>query len=683
MNVLSRVAAKCAALSLVLAALAAQTPQELSAPEGAGLLRHGPIDPANGYPKWFQDRAPAQGQKSVVLQLLNNVPGVIDPPAVGQPVSFPTNWPGESFYYMAMSNNASATGSSAAFESALEATFQSGAPVAGEQIIFSRIRIRITGLQDGGTYFLRHPYGTEVEVAAAGGINMTRDIGIGAPGDFSGALHGDTGPFLVPANMPDSQLVAGASLGDGATLTRVRRGLNGINHFEIEGPGIEAAFPEAAAADGALNNNKVRFLDFTILGRIASQLGASIDKAYYQRDLDPALNNAAHTYVNVWSSSASAQNLVVGLNIGTVASPTWTNDIQMTENADSGSYFARLDLGTVAPPSQVRVRNLSDNPTTEIVSLGQKVSDLVIVDSAVFTPGVGMTINARSSDKVEPPAPIVQTASAQQTLQVASSLVGGATGKFAGTITMTSYSAPTFVEVSSPLGDRTLASVELAGLGTAINAPGAPTGPVVEPLVANAGPDQTVESGRTVQLNGAASQGPAGGFTFQWSAPVGITLDNATIASPRFTSQVVFGAPSVLTFSLTVSDGVTTSTDQVVVTLSPQVARFDATTILDARYDIQRSKWRASGTSSVLANQVVKIYLGSATTPDLTRLIGEAVVDAAGNWQFQGSNGSAATNTRVTAAGLVGGIAFPRVYAVSQYVGNQANQSGSFVYQAK
>lgn len=683
MNVLSRVAAKSAAVSLLLSALAAQTPQELSSPEGPGLLRHGPIDPANGYPKWFQDRSPAQGQKSVVLQLLNNVPGVIDPPSVGQPVSFPANWPGEAFYYMAMSNNASANGNSAAFESALEATFQSGNPVAGEQIIFSRIRIRITGLQDGGTYFLRHPYGTEVEVAAAGGINMTRDIGIGAPGDFSGALHGDAGPFLVPATMADSQILAGSSIGDGATLTHVRRGLNDINHFEIEGPGIEAAFPEAAAIDGALGNNKVRFLDFTLLGRVASQLGASIDKAYYQRDYDPAINNAAHTYVNVWSSSASAQDIVVGLNIGTTANPVWTGDVQMTENADSGSYFARLDLGTVAPPSQVRVRNLSDRPTSEVVSLGQKVSDLVIIESAVFTPGVGMVVSTRSTDKVEPPAPMVQTASSQQTLQVASSLTGGATGRFSGNIAMASQSAPTLVEVTSPLGDTAIASVELAGLGTVIGDPTNPGGPVVEPLVANAGPDQTIASGSTVQLNGAASQGPAAGFTFQWSAPPGIALSSATVASPTFGTAVVFGAPVVLTFSLTISNGVSSATDQVVITLSPQVARFDVTTMADARYDIQRSKWRASGNSSVLANQVVKLYLGTNAGPDLTRLIGEAVVDATGAWQFQGANGSAPTNTRVTAAGLIGGIAYPRVYAVSQYVGNQANQSGSFAYQAK
>ncbi len=683
MNLVSRVAANCAALSLLIAALAAQTPQELSAPEGAGLLRHGPIDSVNGYPKWFQDRAPAPNQKSVVLELLSNVPGVIDPPVVGQASVFPANWPGETFYYMAASQNASATGNSAAFESAIEATFQSGNPVDGEQIIFSRIRLRITGLQNDGTYFLRHPYGTEIEVAAAGGINMTRDIGIGAQGDFSGALHGDTGPFLVPATMADSEIVAGASIGNGATLTRVRRGLNGINHFEIEGPGIEAAFPEAAAADGAVGNNKVRFLDFTLLGRIASQLGASVDKAYYQRDYDPALNNAAHTFVNVWSSSASSQNLVVGLNIGTAASPVWTNDTQMTENSDSGSYFARLDIGTVAPPAQVRVRNLSDSPSSEVISRGEKVSDLVLIESAVFTPGVGLVVSARSTDKVEAPAPTVQTSSALQTLQVASSLTGGGTGRFSGSVAMASFSAPTFVEISSPLGEKSIAAVELAGLGTVITGPNNPGGPIAEPLVANAGNDQTVDSGVTVQLNGAASQGPAAGFSYLWTSPVGITLNDATIASPRFDSQMIFGAPVVLTFSLTISDGIASSTDQVVITLSPRVALFDATTFVDSRYDLRRTKWRATGTSSVLANQVVRIYLGTNAGPDLTRLIGEAIVDATGAWDYQGGNGSAPANTRVTAAGQIGGVAYPRVYAVSRYVGNQPNQSGFFVYRAQ
>jgi hypothetical protein len=248
---------------------------------------------------------------------------------------------------------------------------------------------------------------------------------------------------------------------------------------------------------------------------------------------------------------------------------------------------------------------------------------------------------------------------------------------------MASYSAPTFVEVSSALGDTVIAPVELSGAGALVGNPNTPTGPVAEPLVANAGPDQTVDSGRTVQLNGAASQGPNAGFTFQWSAPAGITLSSLTVANPTFTSQVLFGAPAVLTFSLTISNGTLTSTDTVVITLSPQVARFDATTIADSRYDSGKTKWRASGTSSVLANQVVKIYLGTATAPDLTRLIGEAVVDATGGWQYQGANGSAPANTRVNANLQVGGVTLLRVWAVSQYVGNQANQDGSFAYQRR
>ena len=98
---------------------------------------------------------------------------------------------------------------------ALECAFTTGDAVPGEQITFARIRIRID-TPVAGTYTVFYPYGTKTFAgvpAGLRGINDTFDIGIGAPGDFTGALGGQIGPFL--------RQVTGAPpgyLGDGATL---------------------------------------------------------------------------------------------------------------------------------------------------------------------------------------------------------------------------------------------------------------------------------------------------------------------------------------------------------------------------------------------------------------------------------------------------------------------------------
>jgi hypothetical protein len=86
--------------------------------------------------------------------------------------------------------------------------------------------------------------------------------------------------------------------------------------------------------------------------------------------------------------------------------------------------------------------------------------------------------------------------------------------------------------------------------------------------VANAGTDQSVNEGETVNLNGSTSTDPDGDtLTYKWTAPDGITLSSATTAKPTFTATEVI-ADMIYTISLVVNDGMADSpTDQVVITI--------------------------------------------------------------------------------------------------------------------
>ena len=88
----------------------------------------------------------------------------------------------------------------------------------------------------------------------------------------------------------------------------------------------------------------------------------------------------------------------------------------------------------------------------------------------------------------------------------------------------------------------------------------APSNPVTvtiidNPPVADAGPDQTVDEGDFVQLDGSGSYDPEGlTLTYSWTVPAQITLDDPAIIDPSFTAPLVT-QDEVFPIELLVYDG--------------------------------------------------------------------------------------------------------------------------------
>ena len=77
---------------------------------------------------------------------------------------------------------------------ALEATFNGGVPVKGDQTVFGRIRFRVDGLTPNSDYTITHPYGKDIiKTDSQGEIKYTEDIGAG--GGFEAALNSRIGTF--------------------------------------------------------------------------------------------------------------------------------------------------------------------------------------------------------------------------------------------------------------------------------------------------------------------------------------------------------------------------------------------------------------------------------------------------------------------------------------------------------
>ncbi len=357
----------------------------------------GPYTAATGFfPLWYQDTngvplelcltktvSPNPGALGGLMCTLLPEPGIFD---LNLPVSFPGNFPDESFWFTADAR-AQGIGFDVRLTIALEAAFGLDALIDGDQLSFARIRVRGT-VTNTGVYTLTHPYGVEVlDIPDVGSraINYTRDIGIGATGIFTGALSGDIGPFLIRVdNLGNpSPIVIGAEtyLGDPNVNQPVTGSPFGTNFFRVQGPGADAT------------SNL-----FAISGKVftgaALPTPIALDRASYSR-------GPLGLQMDVFATAPPTAALSV-TDSGVPPYPvTMTGDPR-------GHFFGQV----LAPPALFGPVNLTANntpynlasiPANTVATSSSPVTDLISITKAEYASATQtLTIEAASSDATGP-----------------------------------------------------------------------------------------------------------------------------------------------------------------------------------------------------------------------------------------------------------------------------------------
>lgn len=226
------------------AALSALLPTALSSAQGLAAV--GPTNPNNGFPEYYEDHNGLRLDACVtddVLCLLEGVVPVLIDPNLPFPDNYGGIWPDHTFFGAAEASMTSANGGLALLVLTIQGGFVNDAgPVAGEQEVFARFRVRVDNLVDGANYTVTTPFGVHNFVAQGAGvrgINFTDDVGRGVPGVFDGALAGATGPFIQwDTDLPILDANGREYVGNPTIEHTITGSPFGTNFFRIDGPSV-------------------------------------------------------------------------------------------------------------------------------------------------------------------------------------------------------------------------------------------------------------------------------------------------------------------------------------------------------------------------------------------------------------------------------------------------------------
>ncbi|MRR59021.1 MAG: hypothetical protein EG824_12535 [Deltaproteobacteria bacterium] len=403
----------------------------------AALKDVGPLNPSNGFPVWYRDASsgpvvgfpqglPLQQCLSQAISpfaagsyMCNLLPELLNPddptslvifdPA--QPIVFPSNFPSELFWWsgdalIAPGAPGNTLDVDATLVLGLEGAFSTGPVLAGDQVSFGRIRIRVdVPAGQGGTYRITHPYGVDtfdnVTDTNKNDINFTQDLGLGAPGQFGGALASRLGPFLVwtpdagpatPTN-PDGTITVGTEIyvGDPNIEHTVTGSPFNTNFFRVERLDAQGNVIGSAQTDL-----------FAITGKIYTTpipTPMAVKRAVYSRTV-------SLTVIDVFATAGILSNQVTPTPSALEVTATGLTPQPMVSDGEGNFYLHyEVPVGT-ALPNTLTVTNTADN---QPVPVNVSLVDDVAISAAIYDPTAKtLRIQGTSSDKVTPPAIVTQ-----------------------------------------------------------------------------------------------------------------------------------------------------------------------------------------------------------------------------------------------------------------------------------
>ncbi len=503
----------------------------------------GPYTFATGkFPMWYQDSNNLSMELCQSRAASSRV-GVSTPPAYmctllpepgifddSLPMVFPDNWPPEAFWFLAETNipNNGAGFGMDAYVAGIEAAFASENPVDGDQQSFARIRIRVN-VPVAGTYTITHPYGVEtVNVTTPGrrAINITKDIGIGAPGNFSGTLNGAIGPFLRSINGPYSEVNPDTGgietfVGDPNLTEAVTGSPFDTNFVRIVGP----------SGAGTIQTNL-----FTVAGKVLDsrqQTRVDIDRATYRR-------TSAGVRAEVFAKADSSSTLCFRESVALLPGPPPTPCQTSLTSDNNGLFFGqRLGIGAVPPVVVVTATNPAG--TTRPTSVSAKLTDVVKIQTARYNwANHSLLIEATSTDEVAIPDTVAQGYGRLSKTGTLQRITVADVTQPPATVTVKSSAGGSDTEAVEVVGTAPDTGANQAPLAVADNASTSFGVPVTVNLVANdSDPDGNTPLSITALTQPAAGQGT-------------VVLSGTT--SVVYTPPAVVNAPLTTTFTYKAQD---------------------------------------------------------------------------------------------------------------------------------
>jgi Bacterial Ig-like domain len=327
----------------------------------AALSNVGPVDPATNFPAFYTD-----GLGLSLQPCLDGPPRC--PTTAAELLGETPPEAGEGFYYTAQS---SAGGIDISLD--LEMAFAEAG--AGQQVVFQRTQYsaRPGSLQPNSSYTITDPFGTaQCTSNPAGQIpnNACRTETVVAAGNFTTAMTGRIGPFLVPTVMSPPYLSDGGAHPVTGSPTN-------FNRVEVRGPGISGN-----CGSGCDSNDQ-----FLVLGKLAPGAMGSLDRTTiaFGAQTGPVTQHVnyrsigTNTPISVGAVSATAPFAVTG-NTCAGALPTGaTCGFDVTFTPTPG--VVATGAATVTDQTGTKVIALSGKGRLGVASLSR--SSVVLADTKI------------------------------------------------------------------------------------------------------------------------------------------------------------------------------------------------------------------------------------------------------------------------------------------------------------